>query len=673
MEAWTKTKLQRTSTQTDLGYLFIPSMLFEGSIFSRKNSFNVENVRPKYSEVVFSDYGFIGVKGQTTSESLTNSFLGGFFSDSKIPETEFLSNCSAEKSVSFFLSILDEKVASADIGVSAFFDVERKELLLSRDLFGRVPLYYAQVDNAMLVFSTSFASLCSNADVRRSGKADIHKVADYGTFLTDAEILYHGDTFLSNIKSVLPGHLLRLTFHDATITPLLVLQPSKWAHLTSLQEFGEEFRSQFLNAVEYSDKGPNQRLASHLSGGMDSSSVSTAVRFLFPDHPLVTLYNKTNTLNSDENLFASAVADAIGSEHYEIMQSEEDLQILRESILSSRQPSCAILSPSANWSLMKVAKSHGCDTIFNGRDGDSIVGSGLEIIDRSFTSGDWDLVKTLLEKRVAYYSLAGNYPRWNRYSFEQKYNIVLQKFLYRQLSRKVFQVSFKEFGRFFAEVSRHFKVSYSYHFRSGLQSLLNKTRKKESGQITSVLCDDILLQRKERTAFTPIGLLGDEEGQKLHRQSLLDVFNSHAILANEQDFVLSNHLGVVSSSPFYNRGLFELCMAVPDIVKYGDGIGRAHFREGMKGLLIDKVRCRSTKTPIRSHGQEVTLRMYEQAKDFLFDSKAVWEYVDRKKFAHQISVLTNAKIPYGQKISTWFHISKTISLAIWLEALSESE
>lgn len=648
-------------------------MLFEGSIFYKKNSFNVENVRPKYSEVVFSDYGFIGVKDQNKSESLTNSFLGGFFSDSKIPETEFLSNCLAEKSVSFFLSILDEKMASADIGVSAFFDVERKELLLSRDLFGRVPLYYAQVDNSVLVFSTSFASLCSNAEVRRSGKADIHKLADYGTFLTDAEILYHGDTFLSNIKSVLPGHLLRLTFQDATTKPLLILQPSKWAHLTSLQEFGEEFRSQFLNAVRNSDKGPNQRLASHLSGGMDSSSVSTAVRFLFPDHPLVTLYNKTNTLNSDENLFASAVADAIKSEHYEIMQSDEDLQILRESVLSSGQPSCAILSPSANWSLMKVAKSHGCDTIFNGRDGDSIVGSGLEIIDRSFISGDWDLVKTLLEKRVAYYSLAGNYPQWNRYSFEQKYNIVLQKFLYRQLSRKVFQVSFKEFGRFFAEVSRHFKVSYSYHFRSGLQSLLNKTRKKESGQITSVLCDDILQQRKERTASTPIGLLGDKEGQKLHRQSLLDVFNSHAILANEQDFVLSNHLGVVSSSPFYNRGLFELCMAVPDIVKYGDGIGRAHFREGMKDLLIDKVRCRSTKTPIRSHGQEVTLRMYEQAKDFLFDSQAVWEYVDRRKFAHQISVLTNAKIPYGQKISTWFHISKTISLAIWLEALSESE
>lgn len=646
-------------------------MLFEGCIFPKKNSFNIEDVKPKYSEVVFSDYGYIGVRVQNKLENLASSFVGAFFSNNKISETEFLSNFSTEKSVSFFLSVLDEKIGSANVGVSAFFDIDKKELLLSRELFGRVPLYYAQIDSSMLIFSTSFASLLSNTAVRRSGKADIHKVANYATFLNEAELLYQADTFVSNIKSVLPGHLLRLTFHEASTKPLLVLQPSKWSHLTSLPEFGEEFRSQFLNAVRNSDKGPNQRLASHLSGGMDSSSVSTAVRFLFPDHPLVTLYNKTNTLHSNENLFALAVAEAIGSEHYEIMQSQNDLQILRESILLSRQPSCAILSPSANWSLMKIAKSHGCDTIFNGRDGDSIVGSGLEITERSFANGDWELVKTLLEKRVAYYSLSGAYPQWDQYSFERKFNIVLQNFLYRQLSKKVFQVSFKEFCQFFADVSKHFKVSYPYHFRRGLQSLLNKVRKKESGQITSVLCDDILLQRKEGTTVTPIGLLGEEDCQKLHRQSLLDVFNSHAILANEQDFVLSNHLEMVNNSPFYNRELFELCMAIPDIVKYGDGIGRAHFREGMKGLLIDKVRCRSTKTPIRSHGQEVTLRMYQQARDFLFDSKTVWEFVDRKKFSHQISVLTNEKIPYGQKISTWFHISKTISLAIWLETLQE--
>jgi asparagine synthase (glutamine-hydrolysing) len=157
------------------------------------------------------------------------------------------------------------------------------------------------------------------------------------------------------------------------------------------------------------------------------------------------------------------------------------------------------------------------------------------------------------------------------------------------------------------------------------------------------------------------------------KQSLRDVYNAQAILSNEQNFVLSNYYNIINASPFYDKDLFELCMAVPNITKYGDGIGRAHFREGMKGILPDEVRCRGSKTHIGFHGQEVITRMYSQAESFLMDSKEIWKYVDLRKFSHQVKILRNDKIPHTHKIFTWFNISRTISLAIWLEWLAGLE
>lgn len=640
-------------------------MLFEGSVSLKRNNLDFRDLESKYDEMLVSEYGYIGIKGKKKSRHLGSSYLGAFFSSPKILETEFLTSSFGEDSVSVFLSILDGKLASNSVGVSALFDVDKKELILTRDLFGRVPFYYTIIDGSTFLFSTSYTSLLTQGAVKRDLKPDVRRIKSYATVHGDAMTLCNADTFLTNIRSVLPGHALRLTADTATSVPLLRFRPSKWAHLVSLEEFGEEFRSCFLNAVRASDKGPHERFASHLSGGMDSSSVSTALRFLYPDHPLLTLYNKSNTLDSDENLYAQAVAEAIGSEHHELIQSTNDFDLLREYIALSGQPSSKLSSPSSSWTLMKFAQSHHCDTVFNGVGGDSVVGTGFGATERAFADGNWNVVRQLIEKRVPYFSLSHQYPKWNQLSFEEKTDIVVQNFLYKQLSSKLMHSSLGEFWRLYNAVSKSFRISHTYFLRRGFTSLVNKSRRKETSQVMSVLREEMLKQSDEKD-FAAMGLLDDSTDQHALRYSFRGVFNRQTLLVNEQDFASSTHMGMVSSSPFYNHELLELCLAVPDVVKFGDGIGRAHFREGMKGLLVDKVRCRSTKTPLRSHAQDVVIRMFNESKELLFDSKTIWEYVDRQKFDHQLSILTNKKIPYNHKVDTRFHVSKTISLATWL-------
>ncbi|MGV3604256.1 MAG: lasso peptide isopeptide bond-forming cyclase [Dyadobacter fermentans] len=622
--------------------------------------------------MIISEYGYIGVSKKEKSNHLGSKYLGAFFLSSKVYETEFLTGFSAENSVSFFLSILDGKLASNCVGVSALFDMERKELTLTRELFGRVPLYYTITDGFTFQFSTSYTSLLAQSTVRRDSTPDVRRIRSYATVHGDVKSTCDSDTFLSNIKSVLPGHALKLTIDSATSIPLLRFKPSKWSHLSSLEDFGEEFRRSFLNAVRTSDKGPNQRLSSHLSGGMDSSSVSAALRYLYPDQPLLTLYNISNTLKTNENLYARAVAEAIGSEHHELIQFSNDLELLTEYIRLSGQPSNTFSSPSSSWTLMKFAQDHHYDTIFNGIGGDSVVGTGFEATERAFADGNWSLVRQLLEKRVRYFSHSHQYPKWDQLSFDQRADIVVQNFLYKQLTNKLMWSSVADFWRFFQTVSRSLPISYTYFLRRGFQSLINKARRNETRQTMSVLTEDIL-QRPGCNDAAVMGLLDGSAEQPALHYSFRGVFNRLTLLSNEQDFALANHMGMVSTSPFYNHELFELCLAVPDVVKFGDGIGRAHFREGMKGLLVDKVRCRSTKTPLRSHGQDVVIRIFGEAKSLLFDSKTIWEYIDRQKFDHQLAILTNENIPYNQKVGTRFHISRTISLAIWFRDIIQAD
>jgi asparagine synthase (glutamine-hydrolysing) len=638
-------------------------MLFEGVIFNENHSFNNEELYKKYDEVLIFDNGYFGIKQRKKSNFITNSYLGAF--TSKDIETKFLSNLDTQSFVSFSLSEFLTRSNSNNLGVGAWYDEKEQTLVLSRELFGRVPFYYTTLRDQFTAFSTDLGSLLSNKGFNGHISINEGRISNYNTFLRDSAADYSNETFYTNVKSVLPGHLLTLSSNHISSKPYILLHPSRWSHLSTLEEFGEEFRSQFLNAVRSSPKNEKGLFASHLSGGMDSSSVSAAVKFLYPDNLLHTLYNKSNTIDSDENLFAWSVAKKIGSDHHEVLQSEEDFKMLRLHIPLSAQPSSTLLSPSFTGSLMQYAKSLGCDTIFNGSDGDSIVGSGLELINRVFEQRQWELVKDLLRKRVAHYSNTNQYPKWTQYSIDTKYNIVLQNFLFKRISAKMLQLPIKEFYQFYEEVSKHFHISYGYFIRRGAKSILDKIRKGQVTLTPSVLRDDLIL----RPATAQPGLIGllETSFSSEQQQSLNDVFNAQAILSNEQNFVLSNHYDIVNSSPFYDQGLFELCMSVPDIIKYGDGIGRAHFREGMKGLLPDDVRCRSSKTHIRSHGQQVILRMYAQAEHFVADSTEIWKYVDRQKFNKQVDILRNDSIPYIYKINTWFHISRTISLAVWLE------
>ncbi|MCF0071849.1 asparagine synthase-related protein [Dyadobacter sp. CY261] len=643
-------------------------MAFEGFFFIKSEGYNKEVISAKYRKAVFLHSGYIGIDDEPLLKNRIYSVIGSVKNNSG--ETEIVSNKAHNFVSSFFL-----KATVDTIGALAFFDERTKRLSLSRELFGLCPLYYLAVPDEFIAFSTDLRSLVTNENVRKHISIDHQRLASYATFSHDGGAIYSEDTFYKNVKSVLPGHTLELSLNgEKKNTPSFTLRPSRWSHLKTVEEFGEEFRHRFIRSVNQCINDPSLSIASHLSGGLDSSSVTSVVRFLYPERGLHTLYNNSNTIDTDENLFVDEVAKKLNTTHHEILQSEEDFSILSSHVGLGAQPSSTLVTPSFTTSLLQYAKDLGCDVVLNGSDGDSIAGSGLELIIYSFQRRDWALVKDLLRKRVKYYTHAYKYPGWNSFSEEKKYHLVLQNFLYARITSKLLYSSPAEFRNFYADVSKNFPVSYQYFLTRGIGSILNKFRKRQIRPSAHIFRKEFIAEfgLSDDNLQSMDGLM--ETGASAEQiQALRDVYNAQTMFSNEQSFFLSKHHGIADASPFYDSDLFELCLAVPDVMKFGDGIGRSHFRQAMKGILPEEVRCRSTKTHVGHRAQDVISRMYQQATSLLGDSNEIWHYIDPASFAHQISLLKNDKVPYTHKMNTWFHIARTISIALWLEWLNESK
>jgi asparagine synthase (glutamine-hydrolysing) len=638
-------------------------MLFEGFFYKRKQTFEESKLKEKYSDFIVSENGYIGVKTTGSIKIFVRNYLGAIYS-SHNQEVKYLSDSKTQNFTSFSLEDFLTRNVVGDIGACAWYDSESQTLSLSRDVFGLIPVHYFHVTDEIIAFSNDLVSLIRNPAIRSRININEERIVAYGTFLKEPSTPYIRDTFFKGIQSVAPGQILTLSFQNTNTAPYLAFNPSKWAHLTKVEEFGEEFRRLFLNSVNGHLNDDSQTLASHLSGGMDSSSISAAIRYLRPDRPLETLYNISNTLDTDENLFAISVSRKIGSNHHEILQSEDDFGLLSDLIAVSGQPSATLVSPSGTASLMHFAK--GCNKIFNGSGGDSIVGSGLELMVNAFDKGQWELVDDLVRKRVSFYTKSYKYKNWDYYTAQKKYSIILHNLLFNKLAILAIQGKIAEAFELVAKFSSKFKVSYSYLISKVGKSLLSKARKKNIIPTSSILKNDLLLSPPHYSKLDVYGLL--EPGSRSEQQqSMDDIFNTQTVFANEQAFAISKFYDMTNSSPFYNTELFELCLAAPDLLKFGDGICRAHFREAMTGLLPENVRRRSTKTPVRFMGQIIALRMYSQAKSLFMDTSRVWDYVDKKKFAEQIAILQNDKIPYEQKTVSVFLVCRAVSLATWLE------
>ena len=187
----------------------------------------------------------------------------------------------------------------------ALWDRRQTRLLLARDRLGVKPLYY-RWDGERLLFASEIKGILADPEVPRA--VDPYALRDYLTF----QNVFGDKTLFEGIRQLEPGKMLTADGGRITVRPYwdLSFRPEAGDEDGFATRYGElledAVRMQLISDVP---------LGSHLSGGIDSSSiVSIAAK---RKEGLSTFSIRFKGTEWDEGAYIRAVAEAAGTDHHE--------------------------------------------------------------------------------------------------------------------------------------------------------------------------------------------------------------------------------------------------------------------------------------------------------------------------------------------------------------------
>ncbi|RJR41810.1 MAG: asparagine synthase (glutamine-hydrolyzing) [Desulfobacteraceae bacterium] len=212
----------------------------------------------------------------------------------------------------------------------AIYDRDRKLLFLSRDRFGKKPLFYS-LQNGTFAFASELSALVKHPNIRAGVSAgSLKKYFAYG-YIPAPKSLYE------NVCK-LPGGFNLLVDVSALRTETrkyweFVLEPFELIPENPEETWGEELRSLLEEAVR-------KRLMSDvplgifLSGGIDSSAITAFASRHVPAGRLKTFSIGFEEASFDESAYAGTVADYFQTEHYQERLSIERARDLLPEVVS---------------------------------------------------------------------------------------------------------------------------------------------------------------------------------------------------------------------------------------------------------------------------------------------------------------------------------------------------
>ena len=184
----------------------------------------------------------------------------------------------------------------------AFWDSRRRRLLLARDFLGHQPLHYARRDR-FFAFASMPKGLHALPEIPPA--PDREAVAGFLALIPETG----SETYFEGVEKVRPGEIVTVT--RSGLSKTLWWRPSlEPLRLKSSDDYAEALREHFDRAVAVRLRGAGPAVASHLSGGLDSSAVAaTAARLMAASGGRVTAFTSVPREGYDGSAVANAFAD----------------------------------------------------------------------------------------------------------------------------------------------------------------------------------------------------------------------------------------------------------------------------------------------------------------------------------------------------------------------------
>ena len=256
------------------------------------------------------------------------------------------------------------------VGMFAFamLDRQARTLTLVRDAFGIKPLYYS-LNAQEFVFGS--VSACVSALRMGSSKVNLQRSYDY---------LVHGDydsdaaTFTEGIAQLQPGHLLVLPLEQWTgSSPAAWWRPKVEQNDTlSFTQATERLRETFLDSIRLHLRS-DVPLGAALSGGLDSSAVVCAMRYVAPKEPIHTFSFIAPDPALSEEKWVDEINAQVGAVPHKITASAQELVRDLDALIEAQGEPFGSTSIYAQFRVFQAARQAGITVTLDGQGADELL------------------------------------------------------------------------------------------------------------------------------------------------------------------------------------------------------------------------------------------------------------------------------------------------------------
>ena len=478
------------------------------------------------------------------------------------------------------------------------WDQRRRKIFAFRDHFGIRPLYY-HVTERFFAFASEIRALLVLPEV--ACEINEERIADFMACQDDGR-----STFYRGIFSLRPAHFLLSGSRGIAEKRYWSLQPGPLLRLRNNKEYVEAFTEIFSESVRcrLRSTGP---VGSHLSGGLDSSSVSCMARDLLREEKREQLHSFSfffkDLKSCDERRYIRPVVQQgnilphyVQADRFPTREEYEDLQ-------DTFEEAVAAFNTFPVWKINREARQSGISVLLDGFDGDSTVSHGTGRLIELARSMRW--IKLIREAE----GYAGHFfiPR----------------------------------GQLTYYYLRNYSCLSGLFDRAGRikRTLLNK---QEVPSTDGNSLENTILARDFRTRIN-----ADERYQHLRNQQ----FSRKALdeqkwqVRNLTDYGMPRLLGLIDRCaarfsiekrfPFWDKRLITFCLSLPAEQKLDHGWNRIIMRRAMESRMPQSVCWRGGKTDLTAHADifgSTLVEIYQlQRKENI---AKISGYLDREKVFH---------------------------------------
>ncbi len=267
-------------------------------------------------------------------------------------------------------SVWGEASLTKLIGMFAFVILDRADgtLTCARDAFGIKPFFYAFKDGKFC-----FASELAAAVILRGERVTLNLQRAY-------DYLCHGDydssdeTFIAQFYQLEPGKILVLDLSSGSLR-----EPHRWwtpriepVSNISIVDASIELRRLFLESVSQHLRSDVQ-LGAALSGGLDSSAVVCAIRYLEPDADIHTFSFIAKDSKVSEENWVDIINEQVGAiPHKVFVDASELASDLDKMILTQGEP-FGSTSIYAQYRVFRAAREAGVKVTLDGQGADELL------------------------------------------------------------------------------------------------------------------------------------------------------------------------------------------------------------------------------------------------------------------------------------------------------------